>query len=327
MRDDEIEKLLFEIDSTEDKRYLNRIRELYNEGVDINILKNVFNERYAILKYLSEDNIEGKDVYEIANENVKGTFRRKWYTTDEQLSDFKNTIIYEDSTTTINKPSNFKQSQNIGNPIWCFCHKQDKWIQHNIIDKETIYFVHNVCVPDKWAYNAICVKTNGDKWVLDGQHTYLSRKQGELQFYFSHIGGCDLLVSDKINNESNTRKDMKQNRIKLTESQLKQMIKEAVDNALNEIGNTSKGLGVVAQNVDRRTSQMNDTYRNNSSTVPQKSKTMGRVFDAQKYLGQAIQNALANGMSEQEIEQVLKLNMSQNYNPTYSNGNLTWNKR
>lgn len=119
---------------------------------------------------------------------------------------------------------------------------------------------------------------------------------------------------------------MKQ-KIELTESQLKQMIKEAIDNVLNEIGDTSKGLGVVAQNVDRRTSQMNDTYRNNSSTVPQKSKAMGRAFDAQKYLGQAIQNALANGMSEQEIEQVLKQNMSQNYNPTYSNGNLTWNKR
>lgn len=113
----------------------------------------------------------------------------------------------------------------------------------------------------------------------------------------------------------------------INESQLRQIVAESVKRVLNEIGNTPQGLGAVAQNVDRRTSQMNNVYSNNTSTVPQKTQAMGKAFDASRYLGQAIQNALANGMSEQEIEQVLKQNMSQNYNPTYSRGTLNLNRR
>lgn len=57
--------------------------------------------------------------------------------------------------------------------------------------------------------------------------------------------------------ESKTRKDMKQNRIKLTESQLKQMIKEAVDNVLNEIGNTPQGQYMLGRLAGRKLQQAN----------------------------------------------------------------------
>lgn len=127
--------------------------------------------------------------------------------------------------------------------------------------------------------------------------------------------------------ESKTNKNMKNNVIKLNESTLKHIVAESVKKVLNEIGDTKGGLGTVAQNVDRRTTQMNTVYNNGSSTVPQRMNAMGKSMDAQQYLAQAIQNAIANGMSEQEIEGVLKQNMSQNFNPTYSNGTLTWNRR
>ena len=120
---------------------------------------------------------------------------------------------------------------------------------------------------------------------------------------------------------------MKKNVVKINENTLSQIVDECVKKALNEIGDSVQGLGAVAKNVDRRTSQMNATYQNSQSSVPQRAQSMGNAFDAQKYLAQAIQNAIANGMSEQDIEQVLKQNMSQNYNPTYKNGTLTWNRR
>lgn len=108
---------------------------------------------------------------------------------------------------------------------------------------------------------------------------------------------------------------------------MRDIISEAIHEILTEIGNTPQGLGLVAKNVDRRTSQLSNTENNNSATPAQKVKTMGKAFTAQSYLGQAIRNALNSGMSEQDIEQVLKQNMAQNYNPTFNNNTLTWNRR
>ena len=120
---------------------------------------------------------------------------------------------------------------------------------------------------------------------------------------------------------------MKKNVVKLNENTLRQIVAESVKKVLNEIGNTEQGLGAVAQNVDRRATQTGTVYNNGNSTVPQKMDAMGKEVNAQQYLAQAIQNAIANGMSEQQIEAVLKQNMSQNFNPTYGNGTLTWNRR
>jgi hypothetical protein len=117
------------------------------------------------------------------------------------------------------------------------------------------------------------------------------------------------------------------NKRNVNEALLRKTIAKSVKRALNEIGNTDQGLGAVAQNVDRRTTQMGTVYKNANSTVPQKMNAMGKAMNAQGYLAQAIRNAIANGMSEQQIEAVLKQNMSQNFNPTYGNGTLTWNRR
>lgn len=229
-----VDKLLY-IDCTSDKRYIYWICELYkNEEADENQLYNVFNERYAIVDYLSEDNVNGKDIFELANENAKGAFRKRWYSTPQQFDDFKKTIIYEDETTTINKPTSFTESQNVGNPIWCFCYKQDKWDQHNQIDNETIYFVHSAIVSDDWQYNAVCVRTNGDRLILDGQHNYLSRRNGEVDLYLSQIGGVDVLITDKITNESKATKYMEQNKKTINEAQLRAIVKEAVKSILKE---------------------------------------------------------------------------------------------
>ena len=133
---------------------------------------------------------------------------------------------------------------------------------------------------------------------------------------------------DKFRSILNRAKSLnKESTEALDDKYLEETVKKVVSKVLNEIGNTDQGLGAVAQNVDRRTTQMGTVYKNANSTVPQKMNAMGKAMNAQGYLAQAIRNAIANGMSEQQIEAVLKQNMSRNYNPTYGNGVLTWNRR
>lgn len=195
----ELAERLADIDRTPDKRYLYRICQMYaNKEANIKELKSIFVERAAIFQFLTNDDVDGKDIYSLSLDNDKGSFRKGLYSTDEQLSDWRKTVVYEDEFTTVNKPSSFEESRNIGNPQWRFCYKYDKWIQHNEVERETIYFVHSVKVPQQWEYNAICVLPNGDRKVIDKNHDYLSRRNGELVGYPNMINGAaKALVSDK----------------------------------------------------------------------------------------------------------------------------------
>ena len=232
----ELVKQLADVDRTPDKRYLYRICQMFaNKEASITELKSIFIERAAICQYLTNDEVDGKDIYSLALDNDKGSFRKGLYSTDEQLSDWRKTVVYEDEFTTVNKPSSFEESRNIGNPQWCFCYKNDKWIQHNEIERETIYFVHSLKAPKKWEYNAVCVLPNGDKKVIDGNHDPLSRRNGELFGYLREINGAsEVLITDKANNESKTNKNMKKNTIKLNENQLCNIVAESVKKVLKE---------------------------------------------------------------------------------------------
>lgn len=232
----EIAKQLADIDRTPDKRYLYRICQMYvNHEATIKELKSLFIERAAIFQYLTNDDVDGKDIHELSLENEKGSFRKGLYSTDEQLLDWRNTVVYEDEFTTVNKPSTFQESRSIGYPQWCFCYNNDKWIQHNEIEHETIYFVHSVTAPKQWEYNAVCVLPNGDKKVIDYNHEYLSRQNGELFGYLREINNATkVLISDKVNNESKTSRNMKKNTIKLNESQLRKIVAESVKRVLKE---------------------------------------------------------------------------------------------
>ena len=123
--------------------------------------------------------------------------------------------------------------------------------------------------------------------------------------------------------ESKSNKYMKRT---INEAQLRDIVRESVKRVLNEIGDTPAGLGLVAQNMDRRKTQMDNTYNNPASKPLERLRSLGNAVGARTYLWQAMRNALASGMSEQEIEQILKQNMSQNYNPTINNGTVQWNE-
>ena len=127
-----------------------------------------------------------------------------------------------------------------------------------------------------------------------------------------------------VNNEM---KNSKPSTMKINEAIIRKMVAESLRMALNEYGNTPQGLGNVAKNVDRRTSQMDATYANQNSGAEDRIKSLNSSFEAQRYLAQAIQNAREAGMSDEQIEQVLQQNMSKNYNPKFNKGTLTWGKK
>ncbi|MBR3065572.1 MAG: hypothetical protein IKG90_08025 [Bacteroidales bacterium] len=260
----EIAKQLADIDRTPDKRYLYRICQMYvNHEATIKELKSLFIERAAIFQYLTNDDVDGKDIHELSLENEKGSFRKGLYSTDEQLLDWRNTVVYEDEFTTVNKPSTFQESRSIGYPQWCFCYNNDKWIQHNEIEHETIYFVHSVTVPKQWEYNAVCVLPNGDKKVIDYNHEYLSRQNGELFGYLREINNATkVLISDKVNNESKTNKNMKKNTIKLNESQLRKIVAESVKRVLNEYAEGNEISPVPGDNYNPTPKSLIETIIN-----------------------------------------------------------------
>ena len=242
-----------DIDLTSDKRYIYRMCEmLANKEANEREIKSVFSNRCEINELLSSDDVDGRSLMQLIKDNAKGNFRRRWYWYKEAKDDWKRTIIYEDENTTINKPSTFIESRNVGSSIWCFCNNEYKWEQHNFGDEpETIYFVHSLSVKKELEYCAVCVRTNGDKLIIDGLHNYLSRQNGAHSGYLSSIGSKAeaKLVSDKTpslpstttqstqNNKTdkNESKNMnRKNTIRLTESELKRVITESVKNILKE---------------------------------------------------------------------------------------------
>ena len=243
-----------DIDLTSDKRYIYRMCEmLANKEANEREIKSVFSNRCEINELLSSDDVDGRSLMQLIKDNAKGNFRRRWYWYKEAKDDWKRTIIYEDENTTINKPSTFIESRNVGSSIWCFCNNEYKWEQHNFGDEpETIYFVHSLSVKKELEYCAVCVRTNGDKLIIDGLHNYLSRQNGAHSGYLSSIGSKAeaKLVSDKTpslpstttqstqNNKTDKNESKNINRkntIRLTESELKQIITESVKNIISEL--------------------------------------------------------------------------------------------
>ena len=239
----DLEKKLGYIDITPNKKYLYRICQMYdNNEATIDELVSVFHERAAINSYLTTDDVEGKDIITLSLENDKGSFRKRWYFTKEQLSSWENTIIYEDEFTTVNKPTSFEESKNIGNPIWCFCYNEDWWKQHTDFDKETIYFVHSL-LQDELNYCAACVLPNGDIKVLDKNHHWLSRNNGELYMYLYQIKDARNALKSESNNRQENKDNINCNNVmktnnkkvvRLTESKLTQIVAESVRKVLKE---------------------------------------------------------------------------------------------
>ena len=228
---------LMEIDKTEDKHFLPKIIELHREGVDLKTLESIFFQRYAIESWLRDTNMDDKGPIELRKDNTKGVFRQNQYKLDGVKELWLSSVIYEDNDVTINRPESFQVSQAIGYPIWCYSYNQNSWDEHYIGNQEAIYMVHNVMEGGDMEYTTVMVSPNGKMLVLDANHKAI--KGNELKTYLKSIGDAAnyLLPQTTENNKTdkNESKNMnRKNTIRLTESELKNIITESVKNILKE---------------------------------------------------------------------------------------------
>ena len=130
------ERLLY-LDKTDDKHFIDKIVELYEEGVDERILQSIFWQRYEIEDWLTDKSLEGKDYTVLHKENEKGIFRSTTYKTKDVKRVWLSTLVAEDEDVTVNKPTSFEEAHLL---------ERVRHTSPTSLDGhgETIYFIHNV---------------------------------------------------------------------------------------------------------------------------------------------------------------------------------------
>lgn len=255
------EQLLY-IDKTEDKHYIDKIVELYEEGIDEPTLESIFKQRYEIEDWLRDKSLEGKDYTILYKENEKGKFRSITYKTDAVKQVWLSTLVDEDEDVTINMPTSFQEAHMLGVVGWCYCDNDNYWLQHtNSIENEgcgeAIYFIHNVLQSTPDDYVTDMVKPNGNHEILNRVHHHLDVSQ-----YLKSMGNMAnrLLPVKKNIKESNTHKNMKKNTIKLNEQQLRKVIAESIKSCLMEAGDWHSTADMWKQAKKDRAAHMEDTF-------------------------------------------------------------------
>jgi len=229
------ERLLY-IDKTDDRHFIDKIVELYEEGVDEQTLQSIFWQRYEIEDWLRDKSLEGKDYTVLYKENEKGIFRSTTYKTEVVKQVWLSTLVAEDEDVTINMPTSFEEAHLLGMVGWCFCDNEGYWIQHTNPTsqdgcEETIYFIHNVLQENPDDYTTDMVKMDGSHEILNRKHHHLNALQ-----YLRSVGDManKLVPSTKRITESKSNKNMKKNVVKINENTLRQIVAESVKKVLKE---------------------------------------------------------------------------------------------
>ncbi len=229
------ERLLY-LDKTDDKHFIDKIVELYEEGLDEQTLQSIFWQRYEIEDWLRDKSLEGKDYTVLYKENEKGIFRSTTYKTEDVKQVWLSTLVAEDEDVTINMPTSFEEAHLLGMVGWCFCDNRGYWIQHTNPTSqdgygETIYFIHNVLQENPDDYATDMVKRGGNHEILNRKHHHLNVSQ-----YLRSVGDLAriLVPATREITESKTNKNMKKNVIKLNENILRQIVAESVKKVLKE---------------------------------------------------------------------------------------------
>lgn len=144
-------------------------------------------------------------------------------------------LVYSDDDVKIWNPRTYEQSTLIGLPIWCICFNEGYWNEHVNIHHETVYMVYNVLEDSIHQYTCCLVSPNGNITIYDSEHNRLDGMQ--VSQYLNTLGcGKQYLKSLQLQENKQYRNTtMKQKQtLKLTESQLRNMIKEKIKNVLGE---------------------------------------------------------------------------------------------
>ena len=117
------------------------INNLMIENVDNTAINDIVQQVRENWKYFDNvdwDNIDYCDILKAINH---AKFLKAKFNDESKYAIMKKTLVYRDDKICIFKPTNFKESSIIGEPICCFAYSQSRWDEHyNGYQEQSIMF-------------------------------------------------------------------------------------------------------------------------------------------------------------------------------------------
>ena len=172
-----------------------KIDEFYQQGIKPNRIYNLMSQYIDLKPYCSALDVQNGDIIEFVKAVRIGTFLKAKFNNEESFSIMQKTLVFEDNNICIFKPTNFRESSVIGEPICCFTNSQRKWDKHYNGYQEAIYYVYDVMKEDTLHdFVSIRVGPNGKALVLDKEHNWWSKKQS-IQYIQSLEEGASYITT------------------------------------------------------------------------------------------------------------------------------------
>ncbi len=215
-----------------------KIDEFYQQGIKPDRIYNLMSQYIDLKPYCRALDVQNGDIIEFVKAVKIGTFLRAKFNNEETFSIMQKTLVFEDNNICIFKPTNFQESSVIGEPNCCFAYSQGRWDEHYNGYQEAIYYVYDVMKEGtQHDFVSITVRPNGKALVLDKEHNWWSKQQS-IQYIQSLEEGASYITTKDgktIKTENKEYKNMaKKQLIRLTESDLHNIIKESVNRILRE---------------------------------------------------------------------------------------------
>lgn len=229
------------------------------DNIAINDIVQQVREYWKYFDNVDWDNIDYCGILKAIN---LAKFLKAKFNNESKYAIMKKTLAYRDDEICIFKPTNFKESSIIGEPICCFAYSQDKWDEHYNDYQEAIYYVYDVMrdgtIED---FVAITVRPNGRALVLDKEHNWWT--QNDSIRYINGLGNGAMVIATKegkpikSNINCNKNRNMNKKQIRLTESDLHRIVKESVKKVLRE---SLEGTDEIEEAVTNAASVIADAY-------------------------------------------------------------------
>ena len=150
------------------------------ENVDNTAINDIVQQVRENWKYFDNVDWDNIDYCGILKAINHAKFLKAKFNDKSKYAIMKKTLVYRDDEICIFKPTNFKESSIIGEPICCFAYSQGRWDEHYNGYQEAIYYVYDVMrdgtIED---FVAITVRPSGRALVLDKEHNWWTQNDSK----------------------------------------------------------------------------------------------------------------------------------------------------
>lgn len=117
---------------TDYKALKKKIDEFTKEGIELQRISSTIKQYLDLKSFCQTLNISNADYIDFLQAIRMARFLDAKFNSKESLDIMQKTLIYKSNEVCIFKPTNFKESNIIGLPEWCFSKSQGHWDGHYI---------------------------------------------------------------------------------------------------------------------------------------------------------------------------------------------------